>query len=135
MWHADNLGIREVRHENNSIIVQSEVAQCVQKLDFKLLHIFTFRAGLLFNLWEFDVTLPNIPSVLYNVMCTGNETSLLQCSHNGFIDQYCSHDDDIVLKCIGKHLVLMTFWLQIRIVTLLRMNNFHYSSQEFNALM
>ena len=58
--------------------------------------------GQLFSLSQFEVTLPSITILLDDVMCTGNETSLLQCSHNGFNSHNCYHDEDIVLACIGK---------------------------------
>ena len=58
--------------------------------------------GLLFSLNQFDVTLPNIPILLDNVICIGNETSVLQCSHGGFNNYFCGHPGDIVIECFGK---------------------------------
>ena len=70
-----------------------------QALHFKILKFFS---GHMFRLFDFDVTLPDIPILLDDVMCTGNETSLLQCSHNGFNNHNCRHNEDIVLACVGK---------------------------------
>ena len=41
---------------------------------------------------------------LNNVQCLGNETSLEQCSHNGFGNHNCYHSLDIGVECIGKGL-------------------------------
>lgn len=63
-----------------------------------------YSIGQIFRLDMFTVTLslPNIPIALDDVICTGNETSLLQCSHKGTNDHDCHHYEDIVLTCMGK---------------------------------
>ena len=53
-------------------------------------------------LGEFDVALPNIPIVLDNVKCGGDETFLVNCTHNGFNEHNCVHYEDIVLECSGS---------------------------------
>ena len=65
-------------------------------------YIHNFILGLLYRLDQFDVTLPNLSILLSRVQCTGNETSLFQCSHI-FSCCYCDHDKDIVLECVGKN--------------------------------
>ena len=64
--------------------------------------------GQILSLYQFDVSLPLpiIPILLDNVMCTGSETSLLQCFHNGFNNHNCDHSEDIVLACVGKRRTL-----------------------------
>ena len=41
------------------------------------------------------------PIWLDNVACTGNETSLHNCFHNGVGNHNCGHDDDAGVKCQG----------------------------------
>lgn len=41
------------------------------------------------------------PIHLDNLRCTGNETSLGQCRHNGVGDHNCEHDEDAAVSCIG----------------------------------
>jgi hypothetical protein len=60
-----------------------------------------YERGLLYSHQQFDVTLPNIPILLSNIWCTGNETSLLECSQT-FSYRDCNHRDDIILECVGK---------------------------------
>ena len=59
-------------------------------------------SGLIFSLSDFDVTLSDIPILLDDVICSGNETSLVQCSHDGYSNHDCSHSEDIVLACVGE---------------------------------
>ena len=62
------------------------------------------QAGQIFHLDMFTVTLSllNIPIALDGVICTGNETSLLECSYKGTNNHDCHHHEDIVLACMGK---------------------------------
>ena len=46
-------------------------------------------------------TSPTIPIVLDNVMCIGNETSLLQCSYDGY-DHNKKYKEYRVVECNGK---------------------------------
>ena len=39
------------------------------------------------------------PIFLDNVMCTGNESSLLECDHNGFEVHNCGHYEDAGVSC------------------------------------
>lgn len=41
------------------------------------------------------------PIYLDNVGCTGSESSLLECTHNGIGVHNCRHTDDIGVKCQG----------------------------------
>ena len=44
---------------------------------------------------------------LDDVQCTGNETSIDQCSHNGFNIYDCNlRSDQVGVKCIGQLVVL-----------------------------
>ena len=36
-----------------------------------------------------------------NVDCVGNETSLTECSHNGWGKIYCSNSEDAAVRCIA----------------------------------
>lgn len=43
------------------------------------------------------------PIFLDNVQCTGSETSIFDCSHNGIgISPGCDHSKDAGVKCTGK---------------------------------
>ena len=45
---------------------------------------------------------PSIPIILDNVMCIGNETSLLQCSYDRY-DHHEGHYKQLrVVECMGK---------------------------------
>ena len=41
------------------------------------------------------------PILLDNVRCTGNESSLLECVHNGIMVHNCNHREDAGVSC-GK---------------------------------
>jgi hypothetical protein len=49
----------------------------------------------------YNITLPNIPIVLDDVRCEGDESSLLNCTHKDFNDHDCRHYEDVVLECTG----------------------------------
>lgn len=72
-------------------------------LELSLLRTYAYLkfSAQVFSLYQFDATLPDIPILLDDVMCNGNETSLLQCSHNGVNIHNCVHDEDIVIECKG----------------------------------
>ena len=53
------------------------------------------------QLYDSDI-LPTTPILLDDVICHGNETSLLQCVHPGLHNHDCSHDEAIVLGCWSK---------------------------------
>ena len=43
------------------------------------------------------------PVLLSNVRCTGTESSLLSCSHDGIdVAMYCFHDDDAGVICPSR---------------------------------
>ena len=50
---------------------------------------------------SFGVMLPDVPIVLDGVICRGDETSLLDCTHNEFTVHDCVNAEDVVLKCAG----------------------------------
>lgn len=37
--------------------------------------------------------------VLDNVVCTGDESSIAVCRHNGFGQDHCGHDEDVGVIC------------------------------------
>lgn len=46
------------------------------------------------------------PILLNNVQCAGKESSLANCSHDGWNKHNCVHNQDVVLKCSGRKQVL-----------------------------
>ena len=60
-----------------------------------------YCAGRMKPLGTFDVTLPNIPILLDDVKCGGDEIYLVNCTHSGFNDHNCLHYEDVVLECSG----------------------------------
>ena len=90
----------------NNVHINVEFVECVATASIISSYQVSqfYSTGLLFSLYMFDVTLPllNIPILLDDVMCAGNKTALLQCSHNGFNNHNCHHSEDIVLACVGK---------------------------------
>ena len=79
MWYVDNLDIDMVKYNTQPMVSQF------------------YPLGRIFSVFQFDVPLPNIPILLDDVMCSGNETSLLQCLHSGFYNHDCYPDEDIVM--------------------------------------
>ena len=43
-----------------------------------------------------------IPILLDNVSCTGDESSLITCGHNGIGIHDCRHSEDVAVECWGK---------------------------------
>ena len=43
------------------------------------------------------------PIFLDNMVCSGEETSLLECGHNPLGDTDCGHDEDVGLMCESVH--------------------------------
>ena len=39
------------------------------------------------------------PILLSQVECSGSESSLLSCEHNGIGELYCAHSDDAGVRC------------------------------------
>lgn len=58
--------------------------------------------------WHFSgYPIFRLPIWLDNVLCTGNESSLLDCSHNGIGEWNTScvqHNDDVGVRCLGESL-------------------------------
>lgn len=44
------------------------------------------------------------PILLDDVQCTGNESSLAECTHNGWTVHNCIHDHDVIVQCSGMKL-------------------------------
>ena len=44
------------------------------------------------------------------VGCTGNEASILECSHVGNCDHECSHFEDAGVMCLGKPYLLLLIY-------------------------
>lgn len=64
--------------------------------------------GQISRLGLFNNTLPNIPILLDTVVCRGDESSFLQCSHLGIGIHNCDNEEDIVLECTGKELYIVS---------------------------
>ena len=43
------------------------------------------------------------PITLDNVVCTGSESNLFECSHNEILQNNCEHSEDVAVVCGGKH--------------------------------
>ena len=44
--------------------------------------------------------------LLDNLRCTGTETRLVDCPHNGIGIDNCAHSEDAGLRCAGKYRIL-----------------------------
>ena len=42
------------------------------------------------------------PILLDNVVCTGSESSLFECDHNGIGRHNCTHSEDASVQCQGN---------------------------------
>ena len=51
------------------------------------------------------------PTWLDEVDCTGSETNLTQCSHNGFGNEDCSHFEDAGVRCAteGRYSIMLIY--------------------------
>ena len=59
--------------------------------------------GLLFSVGS--LLLPVIPISWNNVMCTGAENTLTECSHSQISGAHsCSHGDDAIVQCLSSKL-------------------------------
>ena len=43
-----------------------------------------------------------IPIMLANVSCTGDESNMIICGHNGIGIHDCKHSEDAAVECWGK---------------------------------
>ena len=48
---------------------------------------------------------------LDNVQCTGNETRLTSCTHDGWGSHQCSHSQDAGLKCAGVQKIYKNYFM------------------------
>ena len=69
----------------------------------------------------FDEIIPNIPILLDDVLCIGNESSLLECRHNGIGVHDCIHFEDVVVGCLRKlhhvHMIIVEIIMHVRVYT------------------
>lgn len=50
------------------------------------------------------------PIHLLNVVCQGNESSIVQCQDCGFVSHNCDHDEDVFINCSShKSMFLYNF--------------------------
>ena len=51
------------------------------------------------------------PIWLDSVQCTGNEMSLLNCTHSaiGDIGAFCDHYDDVGVRCLGEYILPLSY--------------------------
>ena len=54
---------------------------------------------------------------LDNVHCTGNETSLTECSHSRDTSQ-CDHSEDVGVRCVGTYVITLILILENATITL-----------------
>lgn len=47
------------------------------------------------------------PILIDNVQCTGNETRLINCYHNGVGTHNCFHTDDVGVLCQSREFILI----------------------------
>lgn len=45
------------------------------------------------------------PILLDDVICSGNEANLLECSHEPLFDHDCNHSEDASVRCQGTYIV------------------------------
>ena len=48
---------------------------------------------------DFNVSAGSGPILMDNVNCSNSETNLLACSHSGFENHNCEHEDDVGVTC------------------------------------
>ena len=44
-----------------------------------------------------------VPIIMTNVMCSGTESQLAGCAHDGAPVQGCSHSEDAGIRCLSKY--------------------------------
>ena len=42
------------------------------------------------------------PIILDNVVCTGSESNLFECSHNEILQNNCEHSEDVAVICSSE---------------------------------
>ena len=60
----------------------------------------------MFSVIDFNATLPIIPTLLKEVKCIGDESSIVQCLQDEARYHLCHHYEDIVIQCTGNDLNL-----------------------------
>lgn len=51
---------------------------------------------------DYGIILPVVPIALTDVVCTGNETALSECSFNIYDGNECDHNKDVIVNCNSK---------------------------------
>ena len=71
-----------------------------------ILHsLYLHSIGSAFSVSDFNATIPVIPTILREVDCIGNETSILECFQGEARYHLCHHFEDIAIQCTGTHLL------------------------------
>ena len=68
-------------------------------------HEFCSKGAIPLYRWQsFGFAALKVPIWLDRVLCTGYETSILNCTHSaiGEIGTSCNHYDDVGVRCLGK---------------------------------
>ena len=50
----------------------------------------------------YNLPLPVVPIGITDLVCTGNETTLSECSFNIYDDNECDHIHDVIVNCNRK---------------------------------
>ena len=56
------------------------------------------------------------PIILERVACSGTESNLTQCGHNGIGNHACAHSKDAGVICLGNHNIIMGIHVTIRFI-------------------
>ena len=105
---ADNLGIEKVSYDtSNNGHKKCEGLLSAASAFLLTMYISIHYIGriLSLNMFAVQLPLPYIPVVMSDVICSGNETSLLQCLYN--TSNYCGYNQDIILVCTGKRSIII----------------------------
>ena len=62
--------------------------------------VITFTGAVPFNQAQFGEG--SGPTFLNDVTCTGTESELLSCEHDGIGGHFCDHSDDAGVRCQGN---------------------------------
>lgn len=73
-------------------------------MQYTVLTIWFHITGYMFFEDHFELVIADVvPIALTSILCSGNESSLSECTFTEYVDDHsCTHQNDIIIECAGK---------------------------------